>query len=164
MRRTGQAPRRRRPVNSALGRTGRAADDYLPLKTECRREPRVNLSAARIFVRDLEEAQAFYERTLGLPLQAGQASAGYCVFGVGSCQLVVEPVLKDAPEDEQVLVGRFTGLSFAVSDIHTKHQELIAKGVAFTGGPELQSWGGTLATFSDPAGNEIQLVQHASAA
>jgi catechol 2,3-dioxygenase-like lactoylglutathione lyase family enzyme len=124
----------------------------------------MKLSAARVFVRDLEEAQAFYGRTLGLPLQAGQASAGYCVFGVGTCQLVVEPVPEEAPEDDQILVGRFTGLSFAVSDIHTKHQELLAKGVVFTGEPELQRWGGTLATFTDPAGNEIRLVQHASAA
>jgi catechol 2,3-dioxygenase-like lactoylglutathione lyase family enzyme len=35
-------------------------------------------------------------------------------------------------------------------------------GVAFTGLPEQQSWGGILATLRDPAGNELQLVQRPS--
>jgi uncharacterized glyoxalase superfamily protein PhnB len=37
--------------------------------------------------------------------------------------------------------------------------ELSALGVAFTGLPEQQDWGGILATLRDPAGNELQLVQ-----
>jgi catechol 2,3-dioxygenase-like lactoylglutathione lyase family enzyme len=101
---------------------------------------------------------AWHTGTLGLPVQAGGPAAGYSVFGAGNCQLVVEPV-PDAPADEQFLVGRFTGLSFTVPDIHAKHRELQARGVQFTGEPELQFWGGTLATLRDPAGNELQLVQ-----
>lgn len=38
-----------------------------------------------------------------------------------------------------------------------------AKGVAFSGAPEPQAWGGTLATFMDPAGNRLQLVQQRAA-
>ena len=68
------------------------------------------------------------------------------------------------PSDEQALVGRFTGLSFTVPDIHAKHRELVDRGVHFTGQPELQFWGGTLATLRDPAGNELQLVEMSSAA
>jgi predicted enzyme related to lactoylglutathione lyase len=124
----------------------------------------MQLNTARVFVRDLTEAQAFYEQALELPLQAGRAEDGFCVFGAGSCQLVIEPVTQDAPQEEQVLVGRFTGLSFTVNDIHAKHRELCARGVSFTGEPERQFWGGTLATFSDPAGNEIQLVEHPGSA
>jgi uncharacterized glyoxalase superfamily protein PhnB len=55
-------------------------------------------------------------------------------------------------------------LSFTVQDIETKHQELAARGVRFTGLPEKQSWGGILATLQDPSGNELQIVQHPAAA
>jgi catechol 2,3-dioxygenase-like lactoylglutathione lyase family enzyme len=117
------------------------------------------LSTARIFVRDLSAAETFYRGKLQLPLQAGGVSAGYCVFQTGYVQLVVEEVPMDAPHDEQVLVGRFTGLSFTVANIGQTHQELAACGVVFSGVPEKQPWGGVLATFQDPAGNELQLVQ-----
>ena len=70
----------------------------------------------------------------------------------------------DAPEEEEILVGRFTGLSFTVQNAAAKHQELSARGVPFTGLPEKQQWGAILATLQDPSGNELQIVQHATAA
>ena len=119
----------------------------------------MQLSAARIFVRDLAQAQRFYGTLLRLPLHAGGADQGFCVFASGAVQLVVEPVGPDAPEDDQALVGRFTGLSFAVDSIHVRYDELRARGVVFTGAPEVQPWGGVLATLRDPCGNQLQLVQ-----
>ena len=80
---------------------------------------------------------------------------GYCVFKAGSTELVVEAVGDDAPEEDKVLVGRFTGLSFTVQDAEAKYHELTARGVLFTGPPERQLWGGILATLQDPAGNEL---------
>jgi len=124
----------------------------------------MNLGTARVFVRDLPSAHAFYGQALGLRLQAGSPVSGYCVYAAGSCQLVVEAVAVDAPQDEQVLVGRLTGLSFTVEDIQAEYRNLSRKGVVFTGTPERQAWGGTLATPRDPAGNELQLVQYANAA
>jgi predicted enzyme related to lactoylglutathione lyase len=119
----------------------------------------MNLSAVRVFVRDLAGAQSFYSRDLGFSLRGGGDEFGYCVFDAGQAQLIVESVPNDAPEEDQILVGRFTGVSFAVSDVEATHKELIARGVHFTGAPELQSWGGVLATFSDPEGNQLQIVQ-----
>jgi uncharacterized glyoxalase superfamily protein PhnB len=51
-----------------------------------------------------------------------------------------------------------------VKNITTLCRELASKGVKLTGQPERQSWGGTLATLRDPAGNEFQLVEYPSAA
>ena len=119
----------------------------------------MQLRTARIFVRDLPSASRFYEEILGLPLKANGSEQGFCVFGAGATSLVVERVDADAPVEDQVLVGRFTGLSFDVADIHSKVRELSTLGVAFTGLPERQGWGGILATLRDPAGNELQLVQ-----
>lgn len=96
---------------------------------------------------------------MGLPLKVDGSNHGYCVFKSGSADLVIETVSNDAPEEDKVMVGRFTGLSFSVSDIAIKFQELKAIGVHFTGKPEKQLWGGIVATFQDPSGNQLQLVQ-----
>lgn len=119
----------------------------------------MKLNTARIFVRDLEAAQSFYRDALGLALRGGGAGSGYCVFDAGAARLIVESVEESAPAEDQALVGRFTGLSFTVQDIAAKYEQLLSRRVQFTGAPEPQSWGGTLATFMDPAGNELQLVQ-----
>ena len=123
------------------------------------KEPALNLNTARIFVRDIARARKFYTDKLGLALKAEGTHHGYCVFDAGNAELVVEAVGFDAPAQEQVLVGRFTGLSFLVADVHLQHRALSAKGVVFTGAPEVQFWGGTLATLRDPDGNQLQIVQ-----
>ena len=119
----------------------------------------MNLSAVRIFVRDLEPAKRFYERVLGLHLSHDGSAYGYCVFQSSGIRVLVETVAPDAPQDEQVLVRRFAGLSFGVGNIASEYSRLLEAGVEFTGQPEKQFWGGWLATFRDPAGNELQLVQ-----
>lgn len=124
----------------------------------------MELNTARVFVRDIDAAKQFYSSKLGLPLNADGSQYGYCVFKAGSAELVVEVVADDAPEEDRILVGRFTGLSFTVKDIEEKHRQLVALGVTFTGAPEKQFWGGILATLQDPSGNELQIVQRPTAA
>ena len=124
----------------------------------------MELNTARVFVRDIDAAKQFYSSKLGLPLKADGSQYGYCVFKAGSTELVVEVLAEDAPEEDRILVGRFTGLSFTVQDCGEKHRELVALGVPFTGAPEKQFWGGILATLQDPSGNELQIVQHPTAA
>jgi predicted enzyme related to lactoylglutathione lyase len=119
----------------------------------------LNLNTARVFVHDIGRAHEFYGHLLGLPVVAAGLAQGYCVYAAGNCQLVVETVAADAPAQDQALVGRFTGLSFLVPSVHVAHQDLVSRGVVFTGPPELQFWGGTLATFCDPEGNQFQIVQ-----
>jgi predicted enzyme related to lactoylglutathione lyase len=123
----------------------------------------MELNTARVFVKDIESAKQFYSGKLGLKIKADGSQYGYCVFNAGSTDLVVETVADDAPDEDRVLVGRFTGLSFTVRDVEAKYRELAASGVPFTGLPEKQQWGGILATLQDPAGNELQIVQHTAA-
>ena len=127
----------------------------------------MRLSAVRLFVHELAPARRFYEGVLGLPLR--REGPGWCVFALAASggaadpaapALVLESVSPEAPEDEQALVGRFSGVSFAVADIQVAFRQLQAGGVFFTGAPERQAWGGWLATFEDPAGNRLQIVQH----
>ena len=124
----------------------------------------MELNTVRVFVKDIDAAKHFYLDKLGLPLKADGSQYGYCVFKAGSTELVVELVSDEAPEEDKVLVGRFTGLSFTVQDCGQKHRDLVALGVPFTGTPEKQFWGGILATLQDPSGNELQIVQQPIAA
>jgi lactoylglutathione lyase len=119
----------------------------------------MNLNTVRVFVHDIESAGRFYREALGLPMSADGSVHGYCVFRAGATQLVVEAVPDDAAPADQILVGRFTGLSFEVPSAAVAYRELRSRGVVFTGEPEQQSWGGTLATFKDPAGNELQICE-----
>lgn len=119
----------------------------------------MNLGAIRLFVDDLDPARRFYESALGLSLHYDGAAHGLCVFRCGSIELILETVARDAPAEDRRLVGRFSGLSFDVADIHAERHRLGALGVVFSSEPELQPWGAWLATLRDPSGNELQLVQ-----
>jgi predicted enzyme related to lactoylglutathione lyase len=120
---------------------------------------RVKLGAVRIFVLDIVEARRFYSEKLGLSVEACDEEHGFCMFDTGATKLIVEAIDSNEDKKHRALVGRFTGLSFPVLDIQTKHRQLVGAGVEFSGAPELQYWGGWLATFKDPAGNALQLVQ-----
>jgi catechol 2,3-dioxygenase-like lactoylglutathione lyase family enzyme len=120
----------------------------------------MKLSAVRICVDDLDEARVFYRDVLGLPLQFDGAASGYLVFDGGGVRVIVEPVFPDGSAEERVLVGRFVGVSFEVHDMREAYERLSGLGVRFVAPPERQDWGGTLATFFDPAGNQLQLVQY----
>ena len=122
----------------------------------------MRLSAVRIFVNELEPARRFYQEVLALPLRFSDADAGYCTFMSEGINVVVECLPPDASADDQLLVSRFTGLSFETEDIVADCARLEDAGVNVIGAPERQGWGGWLATFQDPSGNALQLVQYPS--
>jgi predicted enzyme related to lactoylglutathione lyase len=119
----------------------------------------MKLGAVRIFVNDIAAAKLFYEKYLGLNVEIYDADHGFCMFDTGSTKLIVETVAPDTSHERDELVGRFTGLSFPVDDIAAAHRLLASSGIEFSGKPEKQYWGGWLATFKDPSGNGLQLVQ-----
>jgi catechol 2,3-dioxygenase-like lactoylglutathione lyase family enzyme len=50
-------------------------------------------------------------------------------------------------------------VNLAVDDISAVHARLAGAGVTFTRPPETEDWGGQVASFLDPDGNLIQLMQ-----
>ena len=50
-------------------------------------------------------------------------------------------------------------INLGVDDIHAEHNRLSDAGVVFIRPPERESWGGWVATFQDPDGNLLQLLQ-----
>jgi predicted enzyme related to lactoylglutathione lyase len=119
----------------------------------------IHLAAVRIFVTDLTRSASWYETVVGTAPSAGAPHTGFVVFDVGP-HLVLETVDSDSEIPASELIGRFTGLSFAVTEVEATVEALTEHGVSVAGPPERQSWGGTLATLDDPDGNQIQLVQY----
>ena len=116
-------------------------------------------SSDLLFVTDLDRSASWFRALLGADPTAGSPGDGYVVFDVGA-DLVLEEVGDDSEIPAAELVGRFTGLSFAVADVAATIDGLEGRGVRVIGEPELQAWGGTLATIADPDGNQLQLVQY----
>jgi len=115
------------------------------------------IDAIRIFSGDFLETKAFFVDALGFVI--GFEGEGVCVYDLPGTKLILEEV--DLSEPEAVgMVGRFTGVSFAVEDIKTTYKELKSKGVKFEGKPEMEEWGGALAHFRDPSDNVFTLVQY----
>lgn len=119
----------------------------------------MRLQALRVFVDDLAAARRFYGTILGLPIkwEWEEAAIGFDL----DAELIVELVDDGAEQDDQQLVGRFTGASIKVENIEAAYADLERKGIIFTGSPVRQPWGGFLAHFEDPSRNVLTLVQTA---
>ena len=113
----------------------------------------VQLSYINLFVSDLGQAVRFYSQTLGFELLFEDAEFGYASFQTGPVRLAV------AATDDAALIGRHTGIGFAVDDLIAAHKTLADKGVEFSMPPEKQPWGGFMAMFLDPDGNSFYLDQ-----
>lgn len=96
----------------------------------------------------------FYRDTLGLEPRGVKAS--FANFAWGGFRLSVaahDGVRGPARDPLRVMVN------LSVADIHAAHRRLEARGVAFSRTPERERWGGWVATFADPDGNTLQLLQ-----
>lgn len=115
------------------------------------------IDTVRLFTRNLDKALLFYRDKLAM--EPVLVDEGMAIFATGSAKLMLE-VLDDEDDEADELVGRFSGISFAVEDIRGTVAALQQKKVAFDGRPELQPWGGALAHFFDADGNVLTLVQY----
>ncbi|MBW2231346.1 MAG: VOC family protein [Deltaproteobacteria bacterium] len=109
----------------------------------------MQIAYVNIFVSDLKRAIEFYEERLGLELEHSSPEHGYASFAAGPVRLG----LAVAGPDQSDLVGRHTGVGWAVSDLEAEHARLSKRGVVFTMPPSKQPWGGFMALASDPDGN-----------
>ncbi|NVK19225.1 MAG: VOC family protein [Methylocystaceae bacterium] len=115
------------------------------------------IDAIRIFSGDFLETKAFFVDALDFEI--GFEGEGVVVYDLPGTKLILEEVDLSEPEAAG-MVGRFTGVSFAVEDIKATYKALKAKGVDFEGKPEMEEWGGALAHFRDPANNVFTLIQY----
>ena len=114
------------------------------------------LGNVTVVVSDLDEALKFYRDTLGLRLAFFDRDHDWVCFDTGRCTLsLTVPWNKRSRK----LVGVRTGVSFDVVDVKKTCQRLRKKKVKFHLPPRKQPWGGTVANFEDPDGNQFFLLQ-----
>lgn len=119
------------------------------------------LSSVRVFTADLGPARVFYGKVLGLEEVQADAEEGFAIFrAADGIMLMLETVDPEDEEAAEQLIGRFTGLGFAVPSLSESFAALRAKGVRFDGLPERQPWGGFIAQCEDPDGNALTLIEY----
>jgi len=122
----------------------------------------MRIGFVRVFVTDLERSLAFYTDTLGMELDFTD-HRNWAQFKSGEdISLGIERCDAGHVEQGSKVVGRFVGVTFMVDDIAATYDRLVGRDVQFTGRPERQPWGGTLAHFKDLDGNVLTLMQEAS--
>ena len=107
-----------------------------------------------IWTDDIERLAGFYREVLELPVHSVRPE--FVAFDLGSVRLNVglhSGVSGQTKDPLRVMVN------LGVADIHQVHRTLAARGVDFIRRPEQEHWGGWVATFSDPDGNVLQLLQ-----
>ena len=105
------------------------------------------------YVSDLDRASRFYEETLGLEKKYEYSS--YVGFECGGVEIGLIP----KPSEEQKVSQLSASVELLVDDIEKSCKELREKGVRFVEELHEEPWGGRLATFTDPDGNNLQMVQ-----
>lgn len=98
----------------------------------------------------------FYRDVLGLPVRTDRP--GFVSFDWAGVRLTVtvhDGVHGRAADPLRIM------LNLGVDDIHAVHARLVAAGVPCRRPPEQEGWGGWIATFTDPDGNVVQLLQPA---
>ena len=113
-------------------------------------DDRMQLSSVIIATSDKARLCTFYHEVLGVPFNAQGK--------LESAGIVLHPALHSGVQGPPAEPYRVM-LTFAVEDIQATAAELRAKGVSFCRAPAQEAWGGWLATFLDPDGNYLQLIQ-----
>ena len=107
-----------------------------------------------IWTDDLPRLRTFYVDELGLTPRSDRPNFvnfewGGVRFSIGSH----DGVSGRARDPHRVMIN------FDVDDIHAAHDRMSAAGARFIRPPEKEHWGGWVATFEDPDGNLLQLLQ-----
>jgi predicted enzyme related to lactoylglutathione lyase len=107
-------------------------------------------------VRDQDRALEFYTKKLGFSITTDQP--------FNDTQRWIELKIPGAdtgvvlftPEGHEDRIGSFQSISFFTRDVQKTYDELVSRGVEFTGPPVTADWGSS-AIFKDSEGNQFVL-------
>ena len=100
--------------------------------------------------------RSFYSDILELPIRSDRKE--FINFELDSFRLTiaVHSKIKNSAKDPLRIM-----INLGTPRIQETYKTLTARGVSFLRDPEQEDWGGWIATFNDPDGNVIQLLQEA---
>ena len=107
-----------------------------------------------IWTERMERLLPFYRDKLGLTPHS--VHADFVSFSFGEVRLSIglhSQVVARNKEPQRIMINLGT------KHIEEVYRSLTKKGVEFVRPPELEHWGGWVATFRDPDGNFLQLLQ-----
>ena len=113
------------------------------------------LAGVIIWTGSLERILPFYQDVLGLTPHS--VHPDFVAFQFGQVRLSIgrhSQVAGPSRDPHRIMIN------LDVGDIHAAHRELASRGVVFIRPPEREHWGGWIASFRDPDGNLLQLLQH----
>ncbi len=112
------------------------------------------LVGVTLWTGDLERMFRFYHDTLQLPLHSRHDD--FVAFQLGDIRFNIglHGSVHGPSQDPHRIMPHL-----GVEDIHGEHQRLSEEGVEFIRPPEQEHWGGWIATFKDPDGNILQMLQ-----
>ena len=110
-----------------------------------------------IWTQDLDRLSAFYRETLGLEPYSEHPDSVSFRWGDMRLRVATHSHIEGLSKDPIRIM-----VNLGVTDIHAVHKALVAKGVSFSRPPEQEEWKGWVATFADPDGNTLQLLQQPS--
>ena len=116
-----------------------------------------NVVGVIIWTEDLERLAAFYQDVVGLIPHSVQPTFVSYSFGEMRFSLGVHEQVSGPSRDPYRVM-----INLGVTEIHRVYERLKERGVAFIRPPEQEHWGGWVATFQDPDGNILQLLQQPS--
>ncbi|MBO3808384.1 MAG: VOC family protein [Candidatus Brockarchaeota archaeon] len=105
------------------------------------------------YVSDLRRAVKFYEEILGLEKKYEYSS--YAGFECGGVEVGLIPKLEECKH----VASKSPSVEFLVENVERFYEELKGKGVKFIRELHEEPWGGKQATFTDPDGNILEIVQ-----
>lgn len=124
-----------------------------------------SVSVVTVAVSNQKKALRFYTQGLGFEVRLQMKEIGWVEVAPGDEGTSLSLVQPDPRWGEEFYVetkkriGSNTGVVFRSNDIKEDYDRLRKKGVKFTQAPERQDWGGSIASFTDPDGNEFVIVQ-----
>jgi catechol 2,3-dioxygenase-like lactoylglutathione lyase family enzyme len=105
------------------------------------------------YVSDLETAKSFYEETLGL--QKKYEYASYVGFECSGTEIGLIPKL----EEGEMITKDSPTVSFLVDNVEESCERLLERGIEFHEDLHEEPWGGKAASFRDPDGNMLEILQ-----
>ena len=122
------------------------------------------VGSVTVYVEDQDRAKDFYVNTLGwklwddTPLYPGADRRWVSVAPDGAYTTIVLLKLDEPSAHYAATLGKAQALTIHVTDLQAVYDRLSAKGVQFSGPPEVQPWG-TFTTLIDSEGNGLMLIE-----
>jgi predicted enzyme related to lactoylglutathione lyase len=117
-----------------------------------------NLSGIIVWTDNLERLRNFYEQALGLTPHSVRENFIAYKWNAGKAEIRFSIGLHSRVNGRSKDPFRAM-INFNVTDINEVRSRLKAHGTKFIREPELEHWGGLVATFEDPDSNIIQMLQ-----